>query len=140
MSHVDLQTIFDRLQGLGVQVISSPEYVSQEQAQALFEATDVVLVAYRQHIGMSGVLMRAAAHGRPVLSQRDGLMGELVNRHQLGVTVDTTDPIALTGALTAMIDNDPATTFDSAKAHAFALAHDTTGFQATLYRGLFDEP
>lgn len=89
---------------------------------------------------MSGVLLRAAAHGRPVVSQRDGLMGQLVSRHRLGVTVDTGDPAALTGALTAMIDTDPRMTFDPAQARAFALFHGVAAFQATLYRGLFDEP
>jgi len=135
----NLEIELDRLRRLGVQIVSRPGFVAEELAQALFEAADVVLVAYRRHIGMSGVLLRAAAHGRPVLSQRDGLMGHLVCRHRLGVTVDTCDRAALTGALSAMIDTDPRTTFDPTQARALAHRNDTAAFQKTLYRGLFEE-
>jgi glycosyltransferase involved in cell wall biosynthesis len=135
----DLEVRLDRLRRLGVQIVFHPGFVAEELAQALFEAADVVLVAYHRHIGMSGVLLRAAAHGRPVLSQRDGLMGQLVCRHRLGVTVDTEDRTALTGALSSMVDTDPRTTFDPTQASAFAFLHDATAFQETLYSGLFDE-
>ena len=41
---------------------------------------------------MSGILNRAAAAQKPVLSSDYGLMGEITRRYQLGITVDSSNP------------------------------------------------
>jgi glycosyltransferase involved in cell wall biosynthesis len=66
----------------------------QELAQEIVNA-DVILAPYQNHIGSSGTLYWAAAAGKPVLSQRTGLMGYQVSRHDLGKTIDSTDPDAI---------------------------------------------
>lgn len=66
---------------------------------ALVEACDVVLAPYQRFVGSSGVLMWAASRGRPVIAQSYGLVGQLVRERGLGLTVDTSDPDALAGAI-----------------------------------------
>jgi glycosyltransferase involved in cell wall biosynthesis len=136
----NLEAGLARLQDLGVHVVFHEGFVPEQQVHDLFEATDIVLVAYRQHISMSGVLLRAAAHGHPVLAQSDGLIGYLVKRHRLGVTVNTANPAAMTAALAAMIDSDPKAMFDPEGARAFIRDHEVAAFQDVLYRGLFGDP
>lgn len=83
-----------------VQVITQFEYISEDTVQAYFQLADVVLAPYQRHIGMSGILLLAAAAQKPVLSSNYGLMGEMVKRYQLGLGVDSTIPSEITRGLT----------------------------------------
>lgn len=73
-----------------VQVITRFEFLSDELVKQYFQLTDVALALYQRHVGMSGILLLAAAAQKPVLGSGYGLMGELVRRYQLGLTVDST--------------------------------------------------
>ena len=59
---------------------------------AYFQIADVVLAPYQRHVGMSGILLLAAAANKPVLCSNYGLMGEMVRRYHLGLTVDSSQP------------------------------------------------
>lgn len=71
-----------------VEIILEEGYVSQERSEILFRESDYVVVPYINFHGSSGVLGVAAAMGKPVIASRDGLVGELVERHGLGKTVN----------------------------------------------------
>jgi len=75
-----------------VQIIQHYEFVPEQDVQAYFQLADVVLAPYQRHVGMSGILLLAAAANKPVLSSNYGLMGEIVQRYQLGIVVDSTVP------------------------------------------------
>ncbi|HCF26064.1 MAG TPA: glycosyl transferase family 1, partial [Cyanobacteria bacterium UBA11049] len=75
-----------------VQIIEHYEFVSEQDVPAYFQLADVVLAPYQRHVGMSGILLLAAAANKPVLSSNYGLMGEIVQRYQLGIVVDSTVP------------------------------------------------
>lgn len=75
-----------------VQIIQHYEFVPEQDVQAYFQLADVVLAPYQRHVGMSGILLLAAAANKPVLSSNYGLMGEMVQRYQLGIAVDSTVP------------------------------------------------
>lgn len=75
-----------------VQIIEHYEFVPEQDVQAYFHLADVVLAPYQRHVGMSGILLLAAAANKPVLSSNYGLMGEMVQRYQLGIAVDSTVP------------------------------------------------
>jgi glycosyltransferase involved in cell wall biosynthesis len=62
----------------------------------------VVLAPYQNHVGSSGVIFWASAAGKPLLSQNTGLMGYQIDRHKLGLAVDTTDPKALAEAFSSV--------------------------------------
>jgi glycosyltransferase involved in cell wall biosynthesis len=86
-----------------VQLIRYHDFVPDDQIQPYFAAADFVLALYQQHVGMSAVLVRSAAAGRPVLSSDYGLMGELVTRRGLGLTTDAANPAAIADALRRML-------------------------------------
>jgi glycosyltransferase involved in cell wall biosynthesis len=87
-----------------VQIVCRHEFVADHNVQPYFQLADLVLAPYQRHIGMSAILVRAAATGTPVLAADFGLMGEVTRRHQLGVTVDATDPDAIATALGQIIN------------------------------------
>ncbi len=74
-------------------------FVRDEDIQNYFELADVILAPYQRHVGMSAILVRAAAAQKPVLSSDFGLMGQMVQRHQLGLAVDSTQAEAIASAL-----------------------------------------
>lgn len=83
-----------------VQIIVCDEFIPEKTIQLYFQVTDFVLATYQKHIGMSGILNRAALAQKPVISSDYGLMGEVTRRFSLGLTVDTTNPTEIAGALT----------------------------------------
>ena len=81
----------------GLEVID--RFLSTDELAALVKRSDVVMAPYQRHVGSSGALVWAARHGRPVLAQQYGLVGALVRRHALGVTVDSSDAERVAGAM-----------------------------------------
>ena len=81
---------------------------------------------------MSSAIIRAALAGIPVLSQDFGLMGELVKREKLGITVDTEDPISFSDGLAAVIGQPSQELFDASRASAFASTHSPAALAETL--------
>jgi hypothetical protein len=132
----DVSSALDGLRRSGVQALLREGFLAEAESEELFAASDAVLVPYLRHVGMSGVLLRAAAHGLPVLSQDYGLMGRLVGRHRLGLIADTRDAQSLVDALTVLVDGTVGDRFDPASALKFASSHDPSTFCRVLFDGL----
>ena len=123
----------EQLRSLGVaQVVMRNEYVSDTFVQHYYELADVALTTYQQHKGMSSALMRAGLAGVPVLSSSYGLMGEIVRRHKLGITVDTSNPDSFASGLDQAVLGQAAGKFDSAMSLAFANLHSPAALGDTL--------
>ncbi len=82
-----------------VQVVRHHSFVPEPEIQLYFSLSDLIVTLYQRHIGMSAVLVRAAAAGRPVLSSDYGLMGQLVKTKGLGQAVDAENSVAVADAL-----------------------------------------
>ena len=67
-------------------------FLDDTQEEAAFAAADAVWLGYRGWYGMSGVLVQAAAAGKPLLAMDQGLIGWLAHKHELGVSVDMFEP------------------------------------------------
>ena len=72
-----------------VQIVTRYRFVAQAEVPAYFRLAHAVLVPYLHHVGMSGVLLLAAASKKPVLSTGSGVLGQIVRRYRLGLTVAT---------------------------------------------------
>jgi glycosyltransferase involved in cell wall biosynthesis len=92
-------------QQTAVQLVRQHDFVSEAAIQPYFTMSDLIVTLYQRHIGMSAVLVRAAAAGKPVLSSNYGLMGQLVKTRQLGQAVDAESPVAVADALAALGQN-----------------------------------
>lgn len=66
-------------------------FVSEAEIPQIFSDIDLVALLYRNPEASTGVLGWAAACGRPVLAEAQGLLGDLVSRCRLGVTVRAED-------------------------------------------------
>ncbi|MBW4441690.1 MAG: glycosyltransferase [Plectolyngbya sp. WJT66-NPBG17] len=99
-----------------VQIVLQDQFV--KETFPYFQLADIVLAPYQRHVGMSGILLQAAAVNKPILSSNYGLMGELVERYQLGEAIDSEDPSEIAVALERMW-LDPTHHYDATKAKAF---------------------
>lgn len=70
-----------------IQFLLRNEFVPETEIQKYYELSDVILTTYQKHMGSSSALIRAALAKRPVLSSDYGLMGEIVRRRQLGLSI-----------------------------------------------------
>lgn len=135
--HGDIHdSVIDRIDRLRketlVQVVLKNEYVPDTTVQRYYELADVALTTYQKHMGMSSAIIRAALAKTPVLSSDYGLMGALVKRQKLGITVDTTNPIGFTEGLAAVIDQPGQQLFDVLNASAFASSHSPAALAEAL--------
>ncbi len=115
-----------------VQVVEQYSYVPQTDLPATYGLADVVLAPYPRHAGMSGVLLLAAAAGKPVLCSAFGLMGEIARGYGLGLTVDATQPAEIAAGLARFILEPPETLCDAAGMQRLADEHRAERFGATI--------
>lgn len=122
-----------------LQIVVRDQYVNDAQIQCYFELADVVLALYQRHVGSSGILIRAAAAGKPVLASDYGLMGELVRQHKLGRTVDSTDPLVIANHISHLFCQPPEAMFDRIEAAQFATKNSASAFMHVLREGSIGE-
>ena len=73
-----------------------------------FEVSDVVLVTYQGHMGMSSVLIRAALAGKPVIGTSMGTIGATIDAFQLGLSIDPSNTFEFARALTGKLKTNAA--------------------------------
>src|SRR5664280_604508 len=74
-------------------------YITNEEEKGLFAASDIVLLPYRKHFGISGVLMRAIGAGLPVIVPDEELLGRLTRERGFGILFQPGDVRALQRAI-----------------------------------------
>ena len=116
-----------------IQLVLEDKFIPEEDVQGLLRACDLSLLTYQRPIGSSGVMIRAADAGIPVVATDYGVVGEQVRRHRLGITVDTTDADAVRRALEAWLERPEAIPFDADAAAAFASENTAELFAATIF-------
>lgn len=138
ISRRDKQQAYAKFQQLAqdsdVQLIIEDRFLSESEIQRYFQAADVVLAPYQRHVGMSGILVRAAAVQKPVLSSDYGLMGEVTRRYQLGLTVDSTTAQEIASGMSHFIDNPSQKS--SAKMSAYAEQNSADKFAKVIFENL----
>jgi glycosyltransferase involved in cell wall biosynthesis len=85
------------------QILIHDDFVPESDMPLYFQLSNVVLAPYQRHVGMSGILLQAAAAQKPVLASNYGLMGELVQRYQLGLAINSEHPPAIAQAMTELL-------------------------------------
>jgi glycosyltransferase involved in cell wall biosynthesis len=138
---IDSPTVFHNriahlCESLPIQIITQDQFVPDRDIQPYFQLADVILAPYQRHIGMSAILVRAAAAGKPVLSTNYGLMGEIVKRYKLGIAVDASIPAEIAQGLTQFITHSPETFFDRSRMQCFAEENLAEKFATTVFQNL----
>jgi len=88
-----------------LEVIRCYGYLPAREVQICFEISDVVLILYQDFLNMSSVLIRAAMANKPNFATRTGMIGALVSKNNLGITVDATSINEVASELTKIIQN-----------------------------------
>ncbi|HUZ74214.1 MAG TPA: glycosyltransferase [Stellaceae bacterium] len=107
-------------------------YLAAGEIEALLDRADVVLAPYQRFVGSSGVLLWAARAGKPVLTQRFGLIGSLVREHGLGLAVETGDAALLADGMRRILDEGLERFFDPRAARAFVADHTPQRFARSV--------
>ena len=119
-----------------IQIIECYDFIPEDEVSNYFQLADTILAPYQRHVGMSGILLLAAAAGKPVLSTDYGLMGELVRRYKLGIAVDATQPSELMQALMRCLTEVPATLGDRSQMQIFADLNSIDRYTSTIFQYL----
>lgn len=101
---VHIQALKSLSANRSLQLWQHHQFVPDTQIQAYFGAADGVLALYQQHVGMSAVLVRAAAAEKPILSSDYGLIGQLVREKDLGLALDSVSPPAIAQAVRTFVE------------------------------------
>ncbi|GAB4300395.1 MAG: hypothetical protein Fur0025_40020 [Oscillatoriaceae cyanobacterium] len=121
---------------LPVQIILCDRLIPGAEVSAYFQIADVILAPYQRHVGMSGILVLAAAAQKPVLASDYGLMGEITRQYGLGLTVDSTNPHAIAREMTRFFQEPPERFCDPQKMKQFAQENDAEQFADTIFSNL----
>lgn len=120
-------------QNTQVQLLFEDRFLNDVEIQPLLGQADLNLVPYVGHVGSSGILVRTATAGKPVLATNFGLVGAHVRRNGLGRAVDTWTPEPLSQALSEWLEDPTTIPFDADKAQAFADSNTAAAFASTLF-------
>lgn len=132
-----IEAKLDRVrQNKPLQAIARYEFVSEREVTAYFQLADVILAPYQKHVGMSGILLLAAAANKPVLSSDYGLMGKVVQRYQLGLSVDSTNPGEIARGLTQFLTQPANNYSDRQKMQTLVEQHSTKNYAETIFSHL----
>jgi glycosyltransferase involved in cell wall biosynthesis len=119
-----------------LQAIEHYQFIPEAEVPTYFQLADAVLAPYQRHVGMSGILLLAAAAGKPVLSSDYGLMGELARRYQLGLVVDSTQPTEIAKALETLLTASPHTFSNPSQMKLFASQNSIERYANTIFEHL----
>jgi glycosyltransferase involved in cell wall biosynthesis len=111
-------------------------FIPESDVQRLLAGCDLSLLTYQRPVGSSGVLIRAAAAGIPVLATDYGVVGEQVRRHRLGIAVDTTDANSIRVVIEAWVERPETIPFDREAAAEFARQNTAELFAETIFSRL----
>lgn len=115
-----------------LQFHAEQRWLGTDEIAALVAWSDAVLAPYQRFVGSSGVMLWAAAAGKPLVTQDFGLLGRLVIDHGLGIAVDCTDPAKLAAAIEILVERGTAHCFDPRRAAAFAAERTPRHFAAMI--------
>lgn len=119
-----------------LQAIAHYQFVPEAVVQVYFHLADLVLAPYQRHVGMSGILLQAAAAQKPVLSSDYGLMGEMVHRYGLGLAVDSTRPAAIAEGIRQFLQAAPGTVGDRPRMQVLAEENSAHRFAQVIFENL----
>lgn len=108
-------------------------YVSSAEEALSFVASEVVLLPYIHHFGISAVLTQAVAAEKPVIASDEQLLGRETREHALGLLFPSGDVAALQACIAEATDL-PAARREAfrAAAAAYARRHSRAAYRAAL--------
>lgn len=109
-------------------------FVTDEEQQMVFAASNIVWLGYQNHFTMSGVLVLAALSGKPVIGTNKGLIGWYIKEKEIGCYIDATNEEEINTAINLLTTNyNPA---DQLLKRAYFTNHNWDNFNEKLNANL----
>lgn len=115
-------------------LIELNKYVDEETELLVFSACDVVWLGYKNHYGMSGVLVQAGQMGLPVIACDIGLIKWFVETYHMGV-ISAVDAEAVVSAICELYINRIQLSEDVVR--FFKQSHSISRFKEEVINGVF---
>lgn len=97
------------------QLITHNQFISDEEMEATFAQSDVILRMNLNFFGSSGVVGIAAAHQKPVIVSNYGVMHDQVIKYNLGKTLAPDDVEGIKDAIISYFENPEERNVDGSK-------------------------
>jgi glycosyltransferase involved in cell wall biosynthesis len=81
-------------------------FLDPEELALALRDSNVILAPYQRTEGSSGVIGHAARWQTPIIGSTTGLIGDLIRRYELGLTVDATSPAEIRAAMVMSLRED----------------------------------
>jgi glycosyltransferase involved in cell wall biosynthesis len=120
-----------------VRLFKDLKYLSREELAGYFQASDYLLMPYRNVYGSSGILGHAARYGKPVLASKGGLIGHLTRSYGIGHTFKPGRKSSFLGALDSALSGEIQQ--DPEGASRYLENNSIEAFQETLLREEFSQ-
>ena len=114
-------------------MIQDNQFIPDAKLSEYFPLTDIVLITYPRHVGMSGILLLASAYEKPILASNYGLVGKLVNKYHFGLTIDATNPEEIANGIRKYLNNRKTINFQPISAQQFSQEHSPEKFSNCLF-------
>ena len=102
----ELQRLVQEMRSAGATVDVHSAQMSEAQGLETLANARCAVLPYPRHYGMSRVLLEASAVHTPVVTTDRGMLGHLVRKHRLGISVDCENPHALRQSLLELCTED----------------------------------
>lgn len=137
----DVENLLKRLEFLAMaqknRIVTRFKFHDDEEESEVFSASDVVWIAYvNGSFGSSGVLHQSVGFGLPVIASAAGLIGTLVERFQIGITLDPTQTTSVTSALKAFAEDRTGLAASQKKLSEFRVRYSADGHVENILRVL----
>lgn len=114
-------------------VLWDNQFVSSEMMKSLFDQCTAVLIPYKNAEASSGILGHAVAAKKLVIATKSGLLQELVENNNLGITISDVNPKDIAKA----IINLKYYSIDQMGFHSFKEKHKTNEFAEQIIKKIF---
>ncbi len=118
------------LRGLSFRHVNA--FLSEDELVREVNACDVVLAPYPDHVGVSGVLLWAAAAGKPIITQKTGWIGHVVRKEQLGFVCQSCSCIELADTMMYASDRAILGYFEASRLKLFSSGHSLDEFYEAI--------
>lgn len=89
-----------------MEVVFFDKFVDDSVLHSLYQMADIIMLPYENHAQSSGNLGHAASYETPVIGPSKGLLGHLIRKYNLGITLDDIDGRTIADAIREVIKTD----------------------------------
>tara|TARA_R110002167_G_scaffold217236_3_gene422013 strand:- start:1042 stop:2106 length:1065 start_codon:yes stop_codon:yes gene_type:complete len=106
------------------------KHLSDEEFVSKIMGADVVCVPYLNWFGSSGIVVNSAFLGKKILATEEGLIGDDVKRHKLGLTFQKGNKLDFTKKLSSLLDEFSLNSFNQS---SYLSKRTSKYFTSTIY-------